>query len=66
MPENQQIIRDSKGNKIGVFLPIEEYEKILDQLEELEDIKAYDEYKASEEESIPLREAIKQRKRQDG
>ena len=40
MPDNQQIIRDSKGNKIGVFLPIEEYEKILDQLEKLEDIKS--------------------------
>ena len=66
MPDNQQIIRDSKGNKIGVFLPIEAYEKILDQLEELEYIKSCDEYKASKEESIPLREAIKQRKRQDG
>jgi hypothetical protein len=33
MPDNQQIIRDSKGNKLGVFLPIEAYEKILNQLE---------------------------------
>jgi len=38
---------------------IEEYEKILDQLEELEDIKAYDEYRTNNEETIPLREAMK-------
>jgi hypothetical protein len=47
-------------------LPIEEYEKILDQLEELKDIKSYDEYKASKEKFISLREAIKQRKQQNG
>ncbi|MBS3776611.1 MAG: hypothetical protein V5A59_09820 [Bacteroidales bacterium] len=66
MSNSQQIIKDDQGNKIGVFLPIKEYERILDQLEELEDIKAYDEYKSLEEESIPLRDAIKQRKQQNG
>jgi hypothetical protein len=66
MEGNQQIIKDNKGNKIGVFLPIEAYEKILDRLEELEDMKAYDEYKTKKEETIPLRDAIKQRKRKNG
>jgi len=33
MSGKQQILKDDEGNKIGVFIPIEEYEKILDQLE---------------------------------
>jgi len=66
MSGKKQILKDDEGNKIGVFIPIEEYEKILDQLEELEDIKAFDDYASHKEETIPLREAIKKRKRGNG
>lgn len=44
---NKQILKDNKGNNIGVFLPMDEYEKILEVLEDIEDIKLYD--KAKEE-----------------
>lgn len=63
---HQQVLKDNQGNNIGVFLPMSDYEKILDQLEELEDIKAYDDSKKRNEETIPLREAIKLRKQNNG
>ena len=52
-------ITDSIGNKIGVVLSIKEYERILDELEELEDIRLYDKVKSGKEISIPVEEAFK-------
>jgi hypothetical protein len=40
-------------------LPIKEYNKMLDDLEELEDIKLYDEAKKSNEPSVPIDDAFK-------
>jgi sulfopyruvate decarboxylase TPP-binding subunit len=54
---------DDSGKRIAVMLPIKEYNKMLDAIEELEDIKAYD--LAKNEETIPLREAIKLRKQKN-
>jgi hypothetical protein len=51
-----QYITDDKGKKLSVVLPIEEYHTML---EELEDIRLYDEAKASDEPSIPIDEAFK-------
>jgi hypothetical protein len=53
-----QYITDDKGKKLSVVLPIEEYQTILDELEELEDVRLYDEAKASDEPSIPIDEAF--------
>jgi len=53
---------DNKGKKIAVMVDIDHYNKMLDALEELEDIKAYDTVKAKNEPTIPLRESIKRRK----
>lgn len=39
-------IVDENGKRVSVILPIEEYEHLIEALEELEDIKAYDEAKA--------------------
>jgi hypothetical protein len=54
-----QYITDNMGKKISVVLPIEEYRMIIDELEELEDIKMYDEAKKSDEPSIPIDIAFK-------
>lgn len=54
-----QYITDNTGKKLSVVLPIEEYNTILDELEELEDIRLYDEAKASDEPSVPIDEAFK-------
>lgn len=53
-----QFITDSKGNKLSVVLPMHDYEKILKELEELEDIRLYDEAMAEKEPSVPINEAF--------
>ena len=57
-----QTIKDAQGKSIGVFLLISEYERIMDKIEELEDIKDYDFAKEKNEEKVLLRDAIKIRK----
>ncbi|MBK7108187.1 MAG: hypothetical protein WAU21_08605 [Chitinophagales bacterium] len=52
-------ITDSTGKKISVILPINDFKAILEELEELEDIKLYDESKESNEPSIPIEDAFK-------
>ena len=51
-----QFITDDHGNKLAVILPIEDYQKMLDDLEGMEDIKLYDEVKARKEETLPFAE----------
>ena len=36
---NTQFLTDNSGNKIAVILSMKEYRKILDDLDELEDIR---------------------------
>lgn len=57
-----QFITDDQGKKLAVILPITEYQKILADLEEVADIKLYDEVKARNEETIPFNEYLKNRK----
>lgn len=58
-----QFITDAKGKKLSVVLDIRDYERILEQLEDIEDVKLYDEVKAKNEESIPFDQYLKQRKK---
>ena len=55
---NPQYIIDKKGDRISVVIPVTEFETILDELEELEDIKLYDEAKSVNESSIPVDKAF--------
>lgn len=55
-----QYITDTTGKKVSVILPIKDYEKIMDELEELEDIKAYDRVKARKSEPVPFEQAVKE------
>jgi len=57
-----QILKDANGNDIGVFIPMKDFDEIREMLEELEDIRDFEIAKALDEETIPLREAIKHRK----
>lgn len=54
-----QYITDKEGNKISVVLPIKEYESLLEELEQMEDVKLYDEAKNLNEPSIALDEAFR-------
>lgn len=55
-----QFITDNSGNKLAVILPIKEYNKMVDELEELEDIRLYDEATKNDTgERIAMNEAFK-------
>lgn len=54
-----QYLTDVRGKKKAVVIPIKMYEKILDKLDELEDIRLYNEAKKNEESYIPIDEAFK-------
>jgi hypothetical protein len=63
MIEPTRFLTNEKGEKIAVVISIEEYEKILDELEELWAIREYDEAKASGETPIPLEQALEENRR---
>lgn len=54
-----QYITDKKGKKLSVVLSMKDYKKIMEDLEELEDIRLYDEAMASKEPSLPVDKAFK-------
>ncbi len=60
----ERYLVDESGNRIGVFLDIADYQKILEELEELECIRAYDAAKASDDEVIGFEDAIAQIERE--
>ncbi len=55
---NERYVVDENGNRTGVILGIAEYQELLEDVEELESIRAYDAAKASGDEAIPLQQAI--------
>jgi hypothetical protein len=63
MKEPTQFLTNEKGEKIAVVIGIEEYEKILEELEDLEDIRACDEARALGETPIPLEQALAENRR---
>ena len=56
----QQFIEDSQGNRIAVLMPIDQYNKMMEQLEEIDDIRAYDAAKAQDDEIIPFDQAVQE------
>jgi hypothetical protein len=63
MKEPTQFLTNEKGEKVAVVIGIKEYEKLLEELEDLEDIRAYDEAMASGETPVPFEQAIAEIKR---
>jgi len=56
----EQYVVDKNGDPVGVILDIGVYRKILEELEELAAIRAYDAAKASGDEAIPFEQAIEE------
>lgn len=54
----ERFVTDSAGRRTAVLLGLEEYENLLQALEELESLKAYDAAKSSADEVIPLDQAL--------
>ena len=53
-----QYITDTSGAQL-VVLPASEFKEMLNELEELDDIRLYDEAKAAGEPSLPIDEAFR-------
>jgi len=56
-------VTDENGKRVEVIMPLEEYERMIEELEDLEDVRIYDEAKAEIEregsEPIPLEQAMR-------
>jgi len=57
IPKHRFVVDDS-GKKTAIILDIAEYEKLIEEAEELEAIRAYDAAKAAGDEVIPFEQAI--------
>ena len=54
-----QFVTDNHGKKLAVILPMKDYLKIVDDLEDLDDVRIYDEAKKNDTgERIPMEEAF--------
>lgn len=53
-----QYITDKNGKKVSDILPIKEYKRILEELEDAEDIKLYNEVKEANEPYMPIDKAF--------
>ncbi|WP_281636476.1 hypothetical protein [Flavobacterium marginilacus] len=44
-----QFLTDEKGKRTAVVMPIEKYNKLIEKLEDLEDVRLYDEAKRDDD-----------------
>jgi len=54
----ERFVVDEHGERLAVLLDIRDYEKLLEELEELESIRAYDTAKGSGDEVIQFGDAV--------
>jgi len=60
----EKFVTDSQGNRIAVLVEVEEYQRMLDALEELESIRADDAATCVREDAIPFEKAVEELKRE--
>ncbi|QKJ30839.1 hypothetical protein HQ865_14135 [Mucilaginibacter mali] len=56
-----QYITNENGERISVVLPVDEYERMIQELEDMDDVKLYDKVKNANESSMPFDAYLKQR-----
>ncbi len=54
----ERFVVDEHGRRVSVLLDIEAYRRLLEELEELEALRAYDTAKASDDEAISFEDAV--------
>jgi hypothetical protein len=59
----ERFVLDSHGNRVGVQLDMADYQRVLDALEELESLRAFDEAVAVRDRAIPFEQAVAEIKR---
>ena len=58
---NPQFVKDEAGQELGVFLTKSDFDKLLEELEDYEDIKAFDKAESrTDKEFIPFEKALEE------
>jgi hypothetical protein len=57
---NERYVINENGDRVSVLLDWDDYRRLLEDLEELEAIRAYDAAKASGDEAIPFEQAVEE------
>jgi hypothetical protein len=60
MTFHEEYVVDDKGTRKSVVIPMNEWERVLEAIEELEDIRAYDEAKSLPSDPVPLEKALEE------
>lgn len=55
-----EYIVDEKQNRKAVLLPASDWDKIVDELEELDDIRSYDAAQAHKNDRVPFEQAVRE------
>ena len=55
---HEQYVSDQAGRRTAVLLPLDQWSRILEALDELEEIRAYDEAKAAPSDPLPFAQAM--------
>lgn len=58
--EQPCFVTDEAGNRIAVIIDADRYEELVEALEELEEIRAFDEAKATDDEAVPFQQAVEE------
>jgi hypothetical protein len=53
-----EYVVDDEDNKKAMILPMDEWEKVMEELKELEDKRLYDAAETGNEESVPVEQAV--------
>ena len=55
-----QFVVDDQQHRKAVLLPVAEWQRIVEELEELDDIRAYDNAKSGSQDAIPFEQAVRE------
>lgn len=64
MSITEQVILNKKGKAVAIQIPMNQYKKLLELAEEMEDIKAYDKAMKGKLDFIPFDAAVRELKAQ--
>jgi len=54
----ERFLVDERGNCVAVVVEVEEHDRMIAELEELEDLRGFDAAKAADEKPIPFEKAL--------
>jgi len=63
---NPEFVHDENQNRTAVLLPLSDWDRIVSELEELDDIRAYDAALTESGERLPFEQAVQEIRKQSG